>query len=118
MRTLIYVIAISIIFGNCTLKDDEQTDDQILRTLVSEYATASASSAREGAGSGKNYRIGGNIAGLNGVIFLQNNAAEQAPFNISGRFFFPQSYPDGTNYVITVSTKPSTQTCTMSNGFG
>ncbi|TGL25613.1 hypothetical protein EHQ47_01290, partial [Leptospira bourretii] len=105
-------------FINCTLKEEDKTSDQIVRTLVSDYASSSISAARESAGSGKNFRIGGNIAGLSGIMFLQNNAAEQAPFNISGRFYLPQSYPDGTNYVITVSSKPSNQTCTISNGFG
>ncbi|MCT8335694.1 hypothetical protein NUH30_18560 [Leptospira sp. 85282-16] len=118
MRTLIYVTAMVFMIVSCTLKQDDQTDDQLLRTLVSDYATSSASSAREAAGSGKNFRVGGNITGLGGIIFLQNNAAEQAPFNISGRFYLPKSYPDGTNYVITVSTQPPGQTCTISNGFG
>jgi hypothetical protein len=102
----------------CTLGSNETDKKAFERALVSEFATNTVVRSGNSNNSTTNFRIGGNIAGLSGIVFLQNNAAEQAPFNISGRFFFPRSYAEGSNYVITVSTQPAGQTCTVANGFG
>ncbi|TGN18029.1 hypothetical protein EHS15_15670 [Leptospira idonii] len=112
MFILVYICA------NCTLKDKGGDGREYVQALVSEMAMSTRSSSRAGGDGVNYYRLGGNIAGLSGIIYLQNNAAEQAPFNISGRFTFPQSYPDGGNYAISVSVHPSGQECSVSNGFG
>lgn len=119
MRCLFLVlIGVSIWTLDCTIGSNELEKKELERVLLSELATDTISQSRENSNTTSNFRIGGNIAGLGGIVFLQNNSAEQAPFNISGRFFFPQSYPTGSNYIITVSSQPNGQTCSISNGFG
>lgn len=64
------------------------------------------------------YTIGGSISGLTGSVTLQNNGADNLVSNANGGFTFATALSDGTAYAVTVSTQPTGQTCTISNGSG
>jgi len=66
-----------------------------------------------------NYSVGGSVSGIaaRATVILQNNGADSQALSADRSFTFsPQA--DGTNYAITVSTQPTDQTCTVTNGSG
>lgn len=68
------------------------------------------------------YTIGGTVSGLasgNSVV-LQNNGGNDATVSADGPFTFSTALSDGSAYVVTVLTQPTTpnQTCVVSNGSG
>src|SRR5262252_7779338 len=65
-----------------------------------------------------NVTIGGTISGLSGSVTLQDNGADDLVLSASGSFVFARSVSSGTNYSVSVSTQPGSQTCTVSNGAG
>lgn len=66
-----------------------------------------------------NVTIGGSVTGLTGTgLVLQDNGADSLPISQNGAFTFVTSLATGTNYTVTVSTQPSGQTCTVTNGTG
>jgi hypothetical protein len=67
------------------------------------------------------YTVGGNVSGLAGSgLVLQLNGGNNLPVAANGSFTFPTALADGTAYVVTVGTQPSspTQTCAVTNGSG
>ena len=88
------------------------------------WLAACSSSAPEAAESslvGSNatlYSISGNLIGLQGSITLQNNGAESVTLTGSGNFSFATQVAKGFRYNITVSSQPTGQTCTVTNGSG
>ena len=64
------------------------------------------------------YTIGGTVSGLNGSLTIKNNAADELVINSSGQFTFATHVVQGGQYNVTITTQPSTQTCTLSNYFG
>lgn len=64
------------------------------------------------------YTVGGSISGLTGSVTLQNNGADNLVSNANGGFTFATALSDGSAYAVTVSTQPTGQTCTISNGSG
>jgi len=64
------------------------------------------------------YTVGGNISGLNGTVTLQNNGGDDLAVDAEGPFTFVTALPDGSAYAVTVSTQPTGQTCTVTNGSG
>jgi hypothetical protein len=67
---------------------------------------------------GKKYTIGGNVAGLNGTVVLQNNGGNNLSVNANGAFTFTKKVKKGKAYAVTVLTQPAGQTCTVTNGSG
>jgi hypothetical protein len=65
------------------------------------------------------FTVGGTVTGLTGAgLELQNMGADTLPIAADGPFTFDTALEVGFSYVVTVSTQPSGQTCTVSNGSG
>ena len=63
------------------------------------------------------YTIGGSVTGLTGTgLVLQNNAADDLGVSADGVFTFAAVLYDTSSYVVTVSTQPTGQFCTVTNG--
>lgn len=64
------------------------------------------------------YTVGGTVSGLVGSISLQNNGSDSLTQTSDGAFTFTTPVASGGSYSVTVSSQPSNQTCTVSNGSG
>jgi len=64
------------------------------------------------------YSVGGNISGLTGTVYLENNNTNQQPFNSNGPFVFTNTLISGQTYSVTVAAQPNNQTCSVSNASG
>jgi len=65
------------------------------------------------------YSVGGTVSGLTGTgLALQNNGADTLPIAADGPFTFVTDLVDTTAYAVTVSTQPTDQTCSVTNGNG
>jgi hypothetical protein len=66
------------------------------------------------------YSVGGTVSGLTGTgLVLQNNGGDTLPVAAAATAFaFATELEVGFSYVVTVSTEPTGQTCTVSNGSG
>jgi hypothetical protein len=64
------------------------------------------------------HSIGGNVAGLNGSVTLQNNGTDNLTVNASGFFTFSTRLPEGSPYNVQILNQPNTQICTLSNNTG
>lgn len=64
------------------------------------------------------YTVGGSITGLNGNVTLQNNGGDDLAAGADGSFTFVTELADGAAYAVTVSTQPTGQTCSVTNGSG
>ena len=65
------------------------------------------------------YSVGGTVSGLTGAgLALQNNAADTLPVAADGPFTFVTELADGAAYAVTVSTQPTGQTCSVTDGSG
>ncbi len=65
-----------------------------------------------------NYSIGGTVSGLSGTLVLQNNGSDNLSINSNAAFIFETAIADGSSYNVTVSSQPTEQTCSVSNGTG
>jgi len=65
-----------------------------------------------------NYTVGGTVSALSGNLVLQNNAGDDLAIGANGSFTFAISLADLSPYLVTVSTQPSGQSCSVSNGSG
>jgi 6-phosphogluconolactonase (cycloisomerase 2 family) len=63
------------------------------------------------------YTVGGTVSGLNGSITLANNSDNKV-LAASGAFTFATSLATGIAYNVTVTAKPASQQCTVTNGSG
>ncbi|MEA2746067.1 MAG: hypothetical protein QOI41_210 [Myxococcales bacterium] len=69
----------------------------------------------------KDFKVGGTITGLIGKgLVLQNNGGDSFTALADGKFDFSTSQKDGTDFVVTVKTDPSSpeQTCLVGGGTG
>ncbi len=66
------------------------------------------------------YTVGGNLSGLtgSGLVLSLNAGAQTLPVSANGAFTFPTGLANGASYAVTISTQPSGQVCTVSNGSG
>jgi hypothetical protein len=64
------------------------------------------------------YTVGGTVSGLAGTVTLQNNGADALVVATNGSFTFATAVDDGSTYAVTVSTQPTGQTCSVTNGDG
>lgn len=65
------------------------------------------------------YSVGGDVSGLSRVgLELQNNGDDNLLVSASGSFTFSTAVDDGSAYVVTISSQPSGQMCTVTNGSG
>jgi hypothetical protein len=63
------------------------------------------------------YSVGGNVSGLTGSVTLQNNDGDDIIKTTNDGFTFP-AQAEGSDYAVTVSSQPTGQTCTVTNGSG
>jgi len=71
-----------------------------------------------GAVSVAQYTIGGTVSGLVGSVTLQNNSTDTLILTANGNFTFANALNSGSSYLVSVSTQPSGQVCSVSNGSG
>ena len=69
------------------------------------------------------FAIGGNVAGLNGIVILQNNMpSNTVMISSNGTYAFPTPVPSGQGYSVSVNTQPSyppaAQDCMVQNPSG
>lgn len=64
------------------------------------------------------YTVGGSASGLNGSLTIKNNSTDQLIVTSTGSFTFATPVTEGGQYNVTITTQPSTQTCTLSNASG
>jgi YVTN family beta-propeller protein len=66
------------------------------------------------------YNVGGNVSGLavGKQVVLQNNGSDDLTASINGVFTFNTGITNGGSYNVTVSTQPTGQTCTVTDGSG
>jgi hypothetical protein len=63
------------------------------------------------------YSVGGTVSGLTGSVTLQNNVGDDIIKTTNDGFTFT-AQAEGSDYVVTVSSQPSGQTCSVGNGSG
>jgi hypothetical protein len=66
----------------------------------------------------KTYTVGGTVSGLDGVLVLQNNGADDETVTTDGSFTFDTPIADGSPYDVTVYSRPATQNCAVTDGSG
>lgn len=82
-------------------------------------ATADSLTIYIGVDPAQTYSVAGLATGLTGTgLALQNNGSDTLPITGDGGFVFATALVDGADYVVTVSTQPTGQTCTVNNGSG
>lgn len=64
------------------------------------------------------YSVGGTVSGLSGTLVLQNNSADDISVTSDGTFTFSNALAKDADYLVTVKTQPTGQTCTIANGSG
>jgi predicted transcriptional regulator len=63
------------------------------------------------------YSVGGTVSGLTGSVTLQNNVGDDIIKTTNDGFTFT-AQAEGSDYAVTVSSQPTGQTCTVTNGSG
>ncbi len=63
------------------------------------------------------YTVGGTVSGLTGSVTLQNNGGDDIIKTTNDGFTFT-AQAEGSDYAVTVSSQPTGQTCTVTNGSG
>ena len=68
----------------------------------------------------KTYTIGGTVSGLNSgtSVTLLDNGGNSLTVTANGIFTFKTALASGATYNVTVSTQPTGETCTVTNGSG
>ena len=64
------------------------------------------------------FTVGGTLSGLTGTVTLRNNGGNDLIRSANGTFTFSTALATGSAYSVTVSSQPTGQTCTVSNGSG
>jgi hypothetical protein len=64
------------------------------------------------------FTVGGTVAGLNGTVVVQNNAADNLTLTSNGNFQFATAVTSFSTYSVTVATQPTAQTCWVVNALG
>lgn len=64
------------------------------------------------------FSVGGTVDGLNGTVVLKNNATDELSISTDGDFTFGTKLDDGDSYSVIISSNPTGQTCSLTNGSG
>ncbi|MEM7184602.1 MAG: putative Ig domain-containing protein [Spirochaetota bacterium] len=64
------------------------------------------------------YNIGGTISGLSASVILTNNSSDTLSLSSDGSFQFTNTISSGSTYSVSISSQPTNQTCTVTNGSG
>ncbi|MFC1524015.1 hypothetical protein ACFL6N_04410 [Thermodesulfobacteriota bacterium] len=66
----------------------------------------------------KEFTVGGQVNGLNGIVVLQNNGGDDLVISTNGPFTFATKMKSSSTYSVSVLSKPDGQVCTVANGNG
>ncbi|MCP5498469.1 MAG: DUF1554 domain-containing protein [Leptospiraceae bacterium] len=69
-------------------------------------------------GNSSTYTVGGSVSGLSGTLVIINNGGDSLSLNSDGNFTFPTALNDLSTYEVSISSQPTGQFCTLSNGSG
>jgi len=84
---------------------------------IASLAMAGCGGGGGSSGSGQSYRVSVAVSGLSGTLVVAMGSGTLT-FNADGTSSFSSLLPAGSTYVVTVSTQPATQYCTVNNGPG
>ena len=104
-------VAQPIVFTTASMAAADGETGNVITTRTGASVTVTS-------GSPSTYTIGGSISGLNGTVVLQNNAGDNLSTSSNGSFTFATALNDSSNYVVSVLTQPSGQTCSVTSGSG
>jgi trimeric autotransporter adhesin len=73
-----------------------------------------------GGGGAYTYTVGGTVTGLNGVVVLQNNGADDLTVSADGAFAFSTALANGSAYNVSLRAQPAfpAQDCIITSGSG
>ena len=119
----IYAVAVEIGTDWQWVQFDWQNISKFTWDPVSPISTSNVSidnlTFNEDAPPQATYSVGGTVTGLTGTgLELQNNGVDTLAITANDVFAFVTELQLGFSYVVTVSTQPTGQTCTVSNGSG
>lgn len=97
--------------------DPANFDLRLSPTTTQEYATAYPVTFTNDEVPPATYTVGGTVSGLTGSVTLQNNVADDIIKTTNDSFTFT-AQAEGSDYAVTVSSQPTGQTCTVTNGSG
>ena len=69
-------------------------------------------------GSSSTYILSGRVTGLIGTLIIENNLSESLTILTNGDFSFSSRYNPNSSYSISITSKPNSQSCTLSNSSG
>ena len=88
-------------------------------TVTNGSGTANANVTNVQVSCGNSYSIGGTVSGLTGTgMVLQDNGGNSLQVSANGSFTFSTAVASGAPYIVTVSSQPAYQNCTVTNGTG
>jgi len=64
------------------------------------------------------HKIGGTVSGLTGTLVLLDNGGDALTLTQNGAFTFATEVASGAAYLVTVSSEPAAETCTVTGGSG
>ena len=97
--------------------DPANFDLRLSPTTTQEYASAYPVTFTNDEVPPATYSVGGTVSGLTGSVTLQNNGGDDIIKTTNDGFTFP-AQAEGSDYAVTVSSQPTGQTCTVTNGSG
>ncbi len=100
-------------YALCLTRDIQFLTPQVHGTFQSNRATFTTVASETSA-----FSLGGSVTGLDGTIVLQNNGGDDLSITSDGNIQFATQLADGEDYVVTVLSKPSEQTCVVTHGSG
>lgn len=64
------------------------------------------------------FEVGGTVSGLSGSLTIQLNEGDDLTISEEGRFLFSLTLMSGVEYIVSISSQPPTQTCSLENASG
>lgn len=99
-----------------------ESEDDSANEGIGKESLANPLSASDGSSQGS-YTVGGTVTGLSGQLVLSSSkgtlvVAETDALDGAAGFVFQDAFFEGDTYAVTVTTQPSGQACSVSNGVG
>jgi Putative esterase len=103
---------------NVTVKTNPAGQTCTASSASGTMGSANVTSVAVTCSNAASYTVGGTVSGLSGTVVLQDNGGDNLSVSANGTFTFATSLVSGAAYSVTVTTNPSGQLCTVSNGSG
>jgi hypothetical protein len=71
-----------------------------------------------GSDNAARYGVGVTVKGLTGTLVVQNSPTNSLTITSDGTYSFPQKYPNGVEYNVSIASQPDGQGCRISNATG